>query len=109
MKHELYEAMNAMEERLNGRSDDIDDTVNERVNSLCRTTRQLKYDIRAIQYQGQPSESIDTVTTRSTDITPTETTDAHVVASIDTESLADRDQLIHDKIDAIHNELRELS
>ena len=36
-------------------------------------------------------------------------TDAHIVASIDTESLTDRDQLIHDKIDALQNELRELS
>lgn len=82
-------------------SDDIDDTVNERVNSLCTATRQLKNEIRAIQYQGQPSESIDIVNTGSTDRTPSKTTDAHVVASIDTDSLAHRVRQTHAQHDTL--------
>ncbi|KAF3488052.1 hypothetical protein F2Q69_00052447 [Brassica cretica] len=80
----LYTAIDTMEERLEKRCDDI----------------YFPFDISA---------SIDRARSKSIDSTAPATIDRHIVASTDTKSTSDDEQLIHNKMESMHEELNELS
>jgi len=109
----LYTAIDTMEERLEKRCDDIYFPFDVRLGGLNSQAEWLQKEVKAIQRQlasqHQISASIDRARSKSIDSTAPATIDRHMVASIDTKSTSDDEQLIHNKMESMHEELNELS
>ena len=102
-----------MVERLEKRCDDIYFPFDVRLGGVDRQAEWLQKEVKAIQRQlasqYQISASIDRARSKSIDSTAPATIDRHMVASIDTKSTANDEQLIHNKMESIDEELNELS
>ncbi|KAF3590792.1 hypothetical protein DY000_02024594 [Brassica cretica] len=102
-----------MKERLEKRCDDIYFPFDVRLGGLDSQAEWLQKEVKAIQRklasQHQISASIDRARFKSIDSTAPATIDRHMVASIDTTSTPDDEQLIHNKMESMHEELNELS
>ncbi|KAF2565732.1 hypothetical protein F2Q68_00024714 [Brassica cretica] len=109
----LYTAIDTMEERLEKRCDDIYFPFDVRLGGLDSKAEWLQKEVKAIQRQltsqHQISASIDKACFKSIDSTAPATIDRHMVASIDSKSTSDDEQLIHNKMESMHEELNELS
>ncbi|KAF2534409.1 hypothetical protein F2Q70_00031414 [Brassica cretica] len=102
-----------MKERLEKRCDDIYFPFDVRLGGLDSQAEWLQKEVKGIQRklasQHQISASIDRARFKSIDSTAPATIDRHMVASIDTTSTPDDEQLIHNKMESMHEELNELS
>ncbi|KAF3565208.1 hypothetical protein DY000_02015581 [Brassica cretica] len=102
-----------MEERLEKRCDDIYFPFDVRLGGLDSQAEWLQKEVKAIQRklvsQHQISASIERSHSKSIDSTAPATIDRHMVALIDTKSTSDDEQLIHNKMESMHEELNELS
>ena len=109
----LYTAIDTLEERLERRCDDIYFPFDVKLNGLDSQAVWLQKEVKTIQRQlasqHQISASIDRTHYKSIDSTAPATIDRHLVASIDTASIPDDEQLIQNKVESIHKELNELS
>ncbi|KAF3544371.1 hypothetical protein DY000_02005449 [Brassica cretica] len=101
----LYTAIDTMEDRFEKRCDDIYFPFDVRLSGLDSHAEWLQKEVKAIQRQfasqHQISASIDSKAPTSTD--------KHLVASIDTTSTPDAEQLIQNKMESMHEELNEIS
>ncbi|KAF3539902.1 hypothetical protein F2Q69_00022107 [Brassica cretica] len=102
-----------MEEGLEKRCDDIYFLFDVRLSGLDSQAEWLQKEVKAIQgqlaSQHQISASINRKRSKSIDSKALETIDKHLVASIDTKSTPDDEQLIHNKMESMHEELDDLS
>ncbi|KAF3532317.1 hypothetical protein DY000_02038266 [Brassica cretica] len=102
-----------MEERLEKRCDDIYFPFDVRLGGLDNQAEWLQKEVKAIQRQlaseHQISASITRKCSKSIDSKASASTDKHLVASIDTTSTPDDEQLIQNKMESMHEELNELS
>ena len=109
----LYTAIDTMEDRLEKRCDDIYFPFDLRLSGQDSQAEWLQKEVKAIQRQlasqQQISASIDRARSKSIDSTTSTTIDRHMVASIHTTSTPDDEQLIHNKMESMHEELNELS
>ncbi|KAF3485840.1 hypothetical protein F2Q69_00053822 [Brassica cretica] len=109
----LYKALDTMEERLEKRCDDIYFPFDVRLGGLDSQEEWLQKEVKAIQRQlasqHQISASINRKRSKSIDSKTPVSTDKHLVASIDTTSTPDDEQLIQNKMESMHEELNELS
>ncbi|KAF3600850.1 hypothetical protein F2Q69_00035080 [Brassica cretica] len=102
-----------MEDRFEKRCDDIYFPFDVRLSGLDSHAEWLQKEVKAIQRQfasqHQISASIDRERSKSIDSKAPASTDKHLVASIDTTSTPDAEQLIQNKMESMHEELNELS
>ncbi|KAF3505992.1 hypothetical protein F2Q69_00005257 [Brassica cretica] len=102
-----------MEDRFEKRCDDIYFPFDVKLSGLDSHAEWLQKEVKAIQRQfasqHQISASIDREHSKSIDSKAPESTDKHLVASIDTTSTPDAKQLIQNKMESMHEELNELS
>ncbi|KAF3598624.1 hypothetical protein F2Q69_00033959 [Brassica cretica] len=109
----LYTTLDTMEERLEKRCDDIYFPLDVRLSGLDSQAEWLQKEVKAIQRQLASQHQISTSITRkrskSIDSKTPTSTDKHLVASIDTTSTPDDEQLIQNKMESLHEELNELS
>ncbi|KAF3489464.1 hypothetical protein F2Q69_00052015 [Brassica cretica] len=103
----LYTAIDTIEKRC----DDIYFPFNVLLSGLDSQAEWLQKEVKAIQSQlasqHQISASIDRARSKSIDSTAPATIDIHMVTSIDT--TPDDEQLIHNKMESMNEELNELS
>ncbi|KAF3501436.1 hypothetical protein F2Q69_00043206 [Brassica cretica] len=101
----LYTTIYTMEDRFEKRCDDIYFPFDVRLSGMDTHAEWLQKEVKAIQRQfasqHQISASIDSKAQASTD--------KHLVASIDTTSTPDAEQLIQNKMESMHEEMNELS
>ncbi|KAF2583412.1 hypothetical protein F2Q68_00003719 [Brassica cretica] len=109
----LYTAIGTIEDRFEKRCDDIYFPFDVRLSGLDSHVEWLQKEVKAIQRQfasqHQLSASIDRERSKSIDSKAPALTDKHLVASIDTTSTPDAEQLIQKKMESMHEELNELS
>ncbi|XP_033141300.1 uncharacterized protein LOC117132039 [Brassica rapa] len=109
----FYTAIGTMEERLDKRCDDIYFPFDNRIGGLDSYAEWLQKEFKAIQMQlaaqHQISATIDRKRAKSLDGKSPRSTDEHLIASIDAESTPAGEQLIHKRIESMHEELTELS
>ncbi|KAF3607725.1 hypothetical protein DY000_02049100 [Brassica cretica] len=109
----LYTAIDTLEDRLEKRCDGIYFPFNVKLSGLDSQAEWLQKEVKAIQRQlasqHQISASIDRGHSKSIDIKAPETIDRHLVASIDTTSIADNAQLIPNLMESMQEQLNELS
>ncbi|KAF3501842.1 hypothetical protein F2Q69_00042852 [Brassica cretica] len=109
----LYTAIDTMEDQFEKWCDDIYFPFDVRLNGLDSHAEWLQKEVKAIQRQfasqHQISASIDRERSKSIDGKEPASTAKHLVASIDTTSTADAEQLIQNKMESMHEELNELS
>ncbi|KAF3609530.1 hypothetical protein DY000_02048676 [Brassica cretica] len=109
----LYTAIDTMDDRFEKRCDDIYFPFDVRLSGLDSHAEWLQKEVKAIQRQfasqHQISASIDRERSKSIDSKAPASTDKHLVASIDTTSTPDAEQLIQNKMESMHEELNELS
>ena len=109
----IYTALDTMEERLDKRCDDIYFPFDNKISGLDSHAEWLQKEVKAIQRQlaaqHQISASIDRTLAKSIDGNSPRSTNEHIIASIDAESTAAGEQLIHKTIESMHKELTELS
>ncbi|KAG5397586.1 hypothetical protein IGI04_019400 [Brassica rapa subsp. trilocularis] len=109
----IYTAIDTTEERLDKRCDDIYFPFDNRIGRLDSHAKWLQKEVKAIQRrltaQHQISASIDRKRAKSLDGKSPRSTDEHLIASIDAESTPAGEQLIHKRIESMHEELTELS
>ncbi|KAF2583950.1 hypothetical protein F2Q70_00035682 [Brassica cretica] len=109
----LYTAIDTMEDRFEKRCDDIYFPFDVRLSGLDSHAEWLQKEVKAIQRQfasqHQISASIDRERSKSIDSKAPASTDKHLVASIDTTSTPDAEQLIQNKMESMHEKLNELS
>ncbi|KAF3510426.1 hypothetical protein F2Q69_00006432 [Brassica cretica] len=109
----LYTALDTVEERLEKRCDDIYFSFDVRLDGLDSQAEWLQKEVKAIQRQLASQHQIYASITRkfskSIDSKAPTSTDKHLVASIDTTSTLDDEQLIQNKMESMHEELNELS
>ena len=102
-----------MEERLEKRCDDIYFPFDVKLNGLDSQAEWLQKEAKAIQRQlasqHQISASIDRAHFKSIDSKASATIDRHLVASIDTMSTPDDEQLIPNNMESMQEQLNELS
>ena len=102
-----------MEERLEKRCDDIYFPFDVKLSGLDSQAEWLQKEVKAIQRQlasqHQISASINIKHSKSIDSAKPASTDKHLVASIDSTSTLDDEQLIQNKMESMHEELNELS
>ncbi|KAF3499687.1 hypothetical protein F2Q69_00042359 [Brassica cretica] len=102
-----------MEERLEKRCDDIYFPSDVRLGGLDSQAEWLQKEVKAIQRQlasqHQISASITIKCSKSIDCKAPASIDKHLVASINTTSTPDDEQLIQNKMESMHEELNELS
>uniref|UniRef100_M4FJ11 Uncharacterized protein n=1 Tax=Brassica campestris TaxID=3711 RepID=M4FJ11_BRACM len=102
-----------MEERFEKRGVDIYFPFEVKLSGLDSQEEWLQKEVKAIQKQlasqHEISASIDRAHSKSIDSTAPATIDRHLVASIDTTSTPDDEQLIQNKMESMHEELNELS
>ncbi|KAF3543846.1 hypothetical protein DY000_02007057 [Brassica cretica] len=102
-----------MEERFEKRCDDIYFPFDVNLSGLDSQAEWLQKEVKAIwrklASQHQISASIDRAHFKSIDSTTPATIDTHLVASIDTTSTPDDEQLIQNKLESMYKELNELS
>ncbi|KAF2536238.1 hypothetical protein F2Q68_00021107 [Brassica cretica] len=95
----LYTAIDTMEERLEKWCDDNYFPFDVRLSGLDSQAEWLQKEVKAIQRQlasqHQLLASIDKARSKSIDSTAPATIDRHMVASIDTKSTSDDEQLMH--------------
>ena len=87
-----------MEERLEKRCDDIYFLFDVRLGGLDSQAEWLQKQVKAIQRQLASQHQIST----SIDSKAPASTDKHLVASMDTTSTRDDEQLIQNKIESMH-------
>ncbi|KAG5410838.1 hypothetical protein IGI04_007157 [Brassica rapa subsp. trilocularis] len=109
----IYTAIGTMEERLDKCCDDIYFPFDNRISGLDSHAEWLQKEVKAIQRQlaaqHQISASIDRKRAKSLDSKSPRSSDEHLIASIDAESTQAGEQLIHKRIESMHEELTELS
>ncbi|KAF2606311.1 hypothetical protein F2Q68_00044832 [Brassica cretica] len=109
----IYTAIGTMEERLEKRCDDIYFPFDNRIGGLGSHVEWLHKEVKAIQRQlaaqHQISASIDRKRAKSLDSKSPRSTDKHLIASIDAGSTPAGEQLIHKRIESMHEELTEPS
>ncbi|KAF2540866.1 hypothetical protein F2Q68_00032413 [Brassica cretica] len=109
----FYTAIDTMEERFEKRCDDIYFPFDVRLSGLDSQAEWLQKEVKAIQRQlasqHQISASIDKARSKSIESKALTSTDKHLVASIDTTSTPDDEQLIQNKMESMHEEMNELS
>ncbi|KAF3522121.1 hypothetical protein F2Q69_00048746 [Brassica cretica] len=109
----LYTALDTMEERLEKRCDDIYFPFDVRLCRLDSQAEWLQKEVKAIRRQLASQHHISASITRKhsklIDSKAPASTDKHLVASIDTTSTPDDEQLIQNKMESMHEELNELS
>ncbi|KAF2552539.1 hypothetical protein F2Q68_00033473 [Brassica cretica] len=109
----IYTALDTMEERLHKRCDDIYFPFDNKISGLDSHEEWLQKEVKAIQRQlaaqHQISASIDRTRAKSIDGNSPRSTNEHLIASIDAESIAIGEQLIHKTIESMQKELTELS
>ncbi|KAF3508704.1 hypothetical protein F2Q69_00006177 [Brassica cretica] len=109
----LYTAIDTMEDRFKKWYDDIYFPFDVRLSGVDSHAEWLQKEVKAIQRQiasqHQISASIDRVRSKAIDSKASAMIDRHLVASIDTTSTPDDEQLIKNKIESMHEELNELS
>ncbi|KAF3541174.1 hypothetical protein F2Q69_00022448 [Brassica cretica] len=109
----LYTAIDTMEDRFEKRCDDIYFPFDVKLSGLDNHAGWLQKEVKAIQRQlasqHQISASINKERSKSIDSKTLAWTDKHLVASIDTTSTPDDEQLIQNKMESMHEELNELS
>ncbi|KAF2535654.1 hypothetical protein F2Q68_00021638 [Brassica cretica] len=102
-----------MEDRFEKRCDDIYFPFDVRLSGLDSHAEWLHKEVKAIQRQfasqHQISALINRERSKSIDSKAPASTDKHLVASIDTTSTPDAEQLIQNKMELMHEELNELS
>ncbi|KAG5384492.1 hypothetical protein IGI04_035962 [Brassica rapa subsp. trilocularis] len=95
----IYTALYTMEERLDKRCDDIYFLFDNKISELENHAEWLQKEVKAIQRQPaaqhQISASIDRTTPKSIDGNSPRSTNKHIIASIDAESIPIGEQLIH--------------
>ncbi|KAF3509323.1 hypothetical protein F2Q69_00004526 [Brassica cretica] len=95
---------------INTKINDVYNPLNNNVDWLSRRIDLLQQDLDTIPKKDQqPATSIDICTITSIDSKAPASTDKHLVASIDTMSTLDAEQLIQNKMESMHEELNELS
>ncbi|WZZ60625.1 hypothetical protein YC2023_060732 [Brassica napus] len=99
----LYTAIDTMEDRFERRCDDIYFPFDVRLSGLDSHAEWLQKEVKAIQRQfasqHQISASIDREPSKSIDSKAPASTDKHLVASIDTTSTPDAEQLIQNEME----------
>ncbi|KAF3505998.1 hypothetical protein F2Q69_00005258 [Brassica cretica] len=99
----LYTAIDTMEDRFERRCDDIYFPFDVRLSGLDSHAEWLQKEVKAIQRQfasqHQISALIDREPSKSIDSKAPASTDKHLVASIDTTSTLDAEQLIQNKME----------
>ncbi|XP_033132355.1 uncharacterized protein LOC103833572 isoform X1 [Brassica rapa] len=109
----LYKAMDTLEDRLEKRCDDIYFPFDVKISGLDSQAEWLQKEVKAIQRQlasqHHISASIDGAHSKSNDSATPATIDRHLVASIDTTSILDGTQLIPNHMEAMQEQLNELS
>ncbi|KAG2288371.1 hypothetical protein Bca52824_047975 [Brassica carinata] len=93
----LYTAIDTMEDRFEKRYDDIYFPFDVRLSGLDNHAEWLQKEVKAIQRQFASQHQISA------------STDKHLVASIDTTSTPDAEQLLQNKMESMHEKLNELS
>ncbi|KAF2595120.1 hypothetical protein F2Q70_00044578 [Brassica cretica] len=109
----LYTTVDTLEERLEKRCDDIYFPFDVKLNGLASQAEWLQKEVKAIQRQlvsqHQISASIDRAHSKSIDSKAPATIDRHLVASIDTMSTPDDEQLIQNNMELMQEQLNKLS
>ncbi|KAF3512220.1 hypothetical protein F2Q69_00005262 [Brassica cretica] len=102
-----------MEDRFEKLCDDIYFAFDVRLSGLDSHVEWLQKEVKAIQRQlasqHQISALIDRERSKSIDSKAPTWTDKHLVASIDSASTPDAEQLIQNQMESMHEELNELS
>ncbi|KAG5410793.1 hypothetical protein IGI04_007112 [Brassica rapa subsp. trilocularis] len=100
----IYTALDTMEERLDKRCDDIYFPFDNKISGLDNHAEWLQKEVKAIQRQlaaqHQISASIDRTKAKSIDGNSPRSTNKHIIASIDAESIPIGEQLIHKTVSA---------
>ncbi|KAF3528630.1 hypothetical protein DY000_02040337 [Brassica cretica] len=94
-----------MEDRFEKRCDDIYFPFDVRLSGLDSHAEWLQKEVKAIQRQFASQHQISV----SIDSKAPASTDKHLVASIDTTSTPDAEQLLQNKMESMHEELNALS
>ncbi|KAF3544224.1 hypothetical protein DY000_02007504 [Brassica cretica] len=95
---------------INTKINDVYNPLNNNVDWLSTRIDLLQQDLDTIPKKDQqPATLIDICTITSIDSKAPASTDKHLVASIDTMSTLDAEQLIQNKMESMHEELNELS
>ncbi|KAF3503004.1 hypothetical protein F2Q69_00043534 [Brassica cretica] len=95
---------------INTKINDVYNPLNNNVDRLSTRIDLLQQDLDTIRKKDQqPATSIDRERSKSIDSKAPASTDKHLVASIDTTSTPDAEQLIQNKMESMHEELNELS
>ena len=104
----IYTAIDTMEERLDKRCDDIYFPFDNKISGLDNHAEWLQKEVKAIQRQlaaqHQISASIDTTKAKSVDGNSPRSTNEHIIASIDAESIPIGEQLIHKTVESMQKE-----
>ncbi|KAF3512218.1 hypothetical protein F2Q69_00005260 [Brassica cretica] len=102
-----------MEDQFEKRCDDIYFPFDVRLSGLDSHAEWLQKEVKPIQRQFASqrhiSASIDRERSKSIDSKAPASTDKHLVASIDTASIPDAEQLIQNKMESMQEEPNELS
>ncbi|WZY72266.1 hypothetical protein YC2023_004506 [Brassica napus] len=109
----IYIALDTMEERLDKRCNDIYFPFDNKNSGLDNHAEWLQKEVKAIQRQlaaqHQISASIDRTKAKSIDGNSPRSTNKHIIASIDAESIPIGEQLIHKTVESMQKELTDLS
>ncbi|KAG5388529.1 hypothetical protein IGI04_030070 [Brassica rapa subsp. trilocularis] len=109
----IYTALDTMEERLDKRCNDIYFPFDNKISGLDNHAEWLQKEVKAIQRQlaaqHQTSASIDRTKAKSIDGNSPRSTNEHIIASIDAESIPTGEQLIHKTAESMQKELTDLS
>ncbi|KAG5378157.1 hypothetical protein IGI04_025999 [Brassica rapa subsp. trilocularis] len=109
----IYTALDTMEERLDKRCDDIYFSFDNKISGLDNHAEWLQKEVKAIQRQlaaqHQISASLDRTKAKSIDGNSPRSTNEHIIASIDAESIPTDEQLIHKTVESMQKELTDLS
>ncbi|KAF3588695.1 hypothetical protein F2Q69_00028850 [Brassica cretica] len=101
----LYTAIDPMEDRFEKRCDNIYFPFDVRLSGLDSHLEWLQKEFKAIHRQFTSKHQISA----SIDRKAPASTNKHLVASIDTTSTPDAEQLLQNKMESMHEELNELS
>ncbi|KAF2559863.1 hypothetical protein F2Q68_00015356 [Brassica cretica] len=109
----IYTALDTMEERLDKRCDDIYFPFDNKISGLDNHAEWLQKEVKSIQRQlaaqHQISASIDRTISKSIDSNSPRSTNEHIIASIDAESIPIGEQVIHKTVESMQKELTDLS
>ncbi|KAG5388453.1 hypothetical protein IGI04_029994 [Brassica rapa subsp. trilocularis] len=109
----IYTAVDTMEERLDKHCDDIYFRFDNKISGLDNHAEWLQKKVKAIQRQlaaqHQISASIDRTKAKSIDSNSPRSTNEHIIASIDAETIPIGEQLIHKTVESMQKELTDLS